>query len=82
MAARRVRGGSGKEVVRAPGRGGFVVLRVGGSHHILRKPGVPTSKVIVPVHGAEDLPPGTLRSIIRQSGLTTEAFMALLQDTG
>lgn len=78
MAARPVRGIGGKQAVRALERGGFDVLRVKGSHHILRKPGVLTSKVIVPVHGAEDLPPGTLRSIIRQSGLTTEEFMALL----
>jgi predicted RNA binding protein YcfA (HicA-like mRNA interferase family) len=34
--------------------------------------------VIVPVHGAIDLPPGTVHSIIEQSGLTIEEFMSLL----
>jgi len=52
--------------------------RVTGSHHVLRRPGVAGSKVILPLHGAHDLPPGTLRNIISQSGLTVEEFMALL----
>jgi predicted RNA binding protein YcfA (HicA-like mRNA interferase family) len=39
---------------------------------------VPGSKVIVPVHGAHDLPPGTVHPIIEQSGLATEEFMSLL----
>jgi predicted RNA binding protein YcfA (HicA-like mRNA interferase family) len=33
--------------------------------------------VVVPVHGNRTLPIGTLRSIIRQSGLTEEEFAAL-----
>jgi predicted RNA binding protein YcfA (HicA-like mRNA interferase family) len=78
VAARRLGGVSGKQAVRALQRGGFEVLRVSGSHHVLRKPGVPASKVIVPVHGSQDLPPGTLRTIIAQAGLTTEEFIALL----
>lgn len=77
MSPRKLTGISGKEVVRALRRGGFELLRVTGSHHVLRKPGVPKSKVIVPVHGSHDLPPGTVRSIIEQSGLTTADFMAL-----
>lgn len=75
MAARRLNGVSGKAVLRALQRAG---LRVTGSHHVLRKPGVPGSKVILPLHGANDIPPGTLRSIISQSGLTVDEFMALL----
>jgi predicted RNA binding protein YcfA (HicA-like mRNA interferase family) len=78
VAARRLGGISGEQVVRALRRGGFEVLRISGSHHVLRKPGAPASKVIVPVHGAHDLPPGTLRTIIAQAGLSIEEFMALL----
>lgn len=78
MAARRLNGVSGKAVLRALQRAGFRVERVTGSHHVLRKPGVPGSKVILPLHGANDIPPGTLRSIISQSGLTVDEFMALL----
>jgi len=37
-----------------------------------------TRTVTVPVHAARDLKPGTLRSIIRQAGLTTEEFTKLL----
>ncbi|HQZ14070.1 MULTISPECIES: type II toxin-antitoxin system HicA family toxin [Bradyrhizobium] len=32
----------------------------------------------VPVHAGRDLKPGTLRSIIRQTGLTVEEFTELL----
>jgi predicted RNA binding protein YcfA (HicA-like mRNA interferase family) len=32
----------------------------------------------VPVHGNRDLKPGTLRSIIRQSGLSVAEFLELL----
>ncbi len=78
MARPKLPGLSGKRIVRALAKGGFEVLRVSGSHHILHKPGVPGSRVVVPVHGAQDLPPGTVRSIIGQSGLTVEEFMSLL----
>ena len=78
MAARRLTGLSGRVVLRALERAGFRLERVTGSHHVLRKPGVPGSKVIVPLHGAHDLPPGTLRSIINQTGLSVDDFMSLL----
>ena len=78
MVRRKLTGLSGKDVVRALQRGGFEILRVRGSHRILRRPGVPASTVIVPVHGTRDLPPGTVRSIIDQSGLTDEQFTLLL----
>ena len=38
----------------------------------------PTRTVTVPVHSSRDLKPGTLRSIIRQAGLTVEEFTQLL----
>lgn len=77
MAARRLTGINGKSVLRALERAGFRVERVTGSHHVLRRPGR-GAKVIVPLHGAHDLPPGTLRSIISQTGLSVEEFMRLL----
>ena len=78
MAARRLTGINGRAVLRALERAGFRLERVTGSHHVLRTPGAPGFKVIVPLHGAHDLPPGTLRSIINQSGLTVDEFTALL----
>jgi predicted RNA binding protein YcfA (HicA-like mRNA interferase family) len=44
----------------------------------MRGPNPVASKVIVPVHGAHDLPVGTLRDIIKKSGLSIDEFIALL----
>ncbi|MBV8749390.1 MAG: type II toxin-antitoxin system HicA family toxin [Candidatus Eremiobacteraeota bacterium] len=53
---------SGVKLVRALKRSGFTVTRVVGSHHFLRHAdGRATS---VPVHGARDVPIGTLRAIL------------------
>jgi len=68
----------GKEIVSALRRGGFRVSHVRGSHHYLRKPGA-AALVSVPVHGNRTLPAGTLSSILRQSGLTTEELSRLLR---
>jgi predicted RNA binding protein YcfA (HicA-like mRNA interferase family) len=69
---------SGRRTVQAPVRAGFVIDRITGSHHVLAFPGDPTRTVTVPVHSGRDLKPGTLRSIIRQAGLTVDEFVALL----
>jgi predicted RNA binding protein YcfA (HicA-like mRNA interferase family) len=76
--SRKLVGLSGRRIVNALRRGGFDLIRVSGSHHVLRKPEVPNSTVVVPVHGARDIPPGTVASILRQAGLTVEEFSSLL----
>ena len=76
--SRKLAGLSGQEVVKALQRAGFDMIRIKGSHHFMRRPGVPNSKVIVPVHGGRDIPPGTVASIVRQAGLTVEEFASLL----
>lgn len=68
---------TGKEVVAALQREGFLLIHIRGSHHYLRKPGV-TGLVVVPVHAGKTVPAGTLRSIIRQAGLTTADLQQLL----
>jgi predicted RNA binding protein YcfA (HicA-like mRNA interferase family) len=68
----------GWHVVRALLKAGFAVNRIVGSHHILVFPGDVTRTVTVPVHANRDLKPGTLRSIIRQTGLTVDEFKELL----
>ncbi|MCJ7527200.1 MAG: type II toxin-antitoxin system HicA family toxin [Methyloceanibacter sp.] len=68
----------GKQVVQALRRAGFVVERIVGSHHVLVFLGDNARTVTVPVHAGRDLKPGTLRSIIRQAGFTTEEFNELL----
>ena len=52
---------------------GFARVGQRGSHVKLRKAHL---TVIVPLH--RELAPGTLRSVIRQSGTSVEEFLALL----
>jgi predicted RNA binding protein YcfA (HicA-like mRNA interferase family) len=68
----------GRRVLRALIRAGFIIDRVAGSHHVMIFPGDATRTVTVPVHGARDLKPGTLRSIIRQAGFSLEQFKELI----
>jgi len=63
-----------RDVIRALESGGFHIARQSGSHVQLKKG---NRLVTVPNH-PRDLKPGTLRSIIRQSGLTRDEFLALL----
>jgi len=67
----------GERVVRALTNGGFEVVRVRGSHHVLRHPdGRGTT---VPVHGTQEVRAGTLRAIMRDCGLAVEQFLDLLE---
>ena len=65
---------SGKELVEFLRRQGFTVIRVRGSHHYLERGDQRTS---VPVHGNRPLKIGTLRSILRDVGLTPTEFAEL-----
>jgi predicted RNA binding protein YcfA (HicA-like mRNA interferase family) len=55
-------------------KGGWTVDRKRGSHVILVKDGQPAT-LSVPDH--KELAKGTLRSLIRAAGMTTEAFEML-----
>jgi predicted RNA binding protein YcfA (HicA-like mRNA interferase family) len=66
---------SGHECVRALEKAGFFVRRQEGSHIILRRT-EPFAQLVVPDH--KELDRGTLRAIIRQSGLTVEVFVSFL----
>lgn len=68
---------SGMECVKALQKGGFVVRRQTGSHIIMTRAD-PRAQVSVPNH--KSLARGTLRSIIRQAGLTVDEFIALLEE--
>jgi predicted RNA binding protein YcfA (HicA-like mRNA interferase family) len=54
-------------------REGFNFVSQKGSHVKFRKTGTPTRTVIVPA-GRKEIPRGTLRSILRQSGLDEDAL--------
>jgi predicted RNA binding protein YcfA (HicA-like mRNA interferase family) len=65
---------SGERLVKALGKGGFEIVRQKGSHVSLRKG---KFKTVVPLHSK--LAKGTLKSILRQCGLSTEELMGLLK---
>jgi len=66
---------SGRDCARALGKKGFYLRRQEGSHMILRRDN-PFAQVVVPDH--KDLDRGTLRAIVRQSGLSVDEFAALI----
>jgi predicted RNA binding protein YcfA (HicA-like mRNA interferase family) len=64
---------SSRQVVAALEREGFAFVSQRGSHIKYRKAGSPVRTVIVPA-GRKEIPRGTFRSILRQSGLDENAF--------
>lgn len=66
---------SGRQCVTALGKAGFILRRQTGSHMVLRRDD-PFAQVVVPDHS--ELDRGTLRAILRQAGLTVDAFMRCL----
>jgi len=61
---------SGKEAVKIFGKLGFVPVRQKGSHLVLRKG---QKGCVIPMH--KELATGTLRSAIRQAGLSPDGFI-------
>jgi predicted RNA binding protein YcfA (HicA-like mRNA interferase family) len=78
MAGVRLAVVSGRRVVQARTRAGFIVDRMVGSHHVLVYPNDPKRTATVPVHSGRELKPGTLRGIIRQVGMSVEEFVDFL----
>ena len=66
---------SGRDAVKELRKVGFTIRRQTGSHIVLRRDS-PFAQVTVPDH--RTLGRGTLRSIIRQAGLSVEEFIQLL----
>ncbi len=69
---------SGREVVRVLERIGYEFLRQRGSHVTMINREVRRT-IPVPVHANRPLKPGTLRGIIRATGLTVEEFADLVE---
>ena len=67
---------SGRDVVRAFQADGWVMVRQRGSHMILVKEGH-IATLSVPDH--REVAKGTLRSLIRSSGMSVEQFAQLLR---
>jgi predicted RNA binding protein YcfA (HicA-like mRNA interferase family) len=68
---------SGRQAVAAFERIGYAVDHQTGSHIILRHREPPCRRLTVPDH--RELAKGTLRSVIRQAGLTVDEFRSLLK---
>ncbi len=68
---------SARPLIRALERAGFFVHHIRGSHYYLRHPDKPGILVTVPYHG-RDLKRGTLRSILRQAGISVDELVDLL----
>lgn len=68
---------SGRATVKALARIGYELDHQTGSHMILRQALSPFRRVTVPDH--KELAKGTLRAIIRDTGLTVDQFNDLLE---
>lgn len=68
---------SGKQAIAAFQSLGFSLDRVRGSHHVLKRPGH-RYHLTIQVHANRPLPKGTLRSVIRDAGVTVDQFVEAL----
>jgi len=66
---------SGREAVRVFHKAGWQKAGQVGSHLVMVKPGV---KANLSIFQHRELSAGTLRALIRHSGLTVEEFLSLL----
>jgi predicted RNA binding protein YcfA (HicA-like mRNA interferase family) len=66
-----------RKLIAALERAGFFIERTSGSHYLLKHPADPNRSVTVAYHSA-DIKQKTLRSILRQAGLTAEQLGDLL----
>lgn len=67
---------SGRDLCKILKKIGYSIDHQTGSHIILRNENPPYRRLTVPDH--KEIAKGTLRSIIRQSGLTVEEFKKLI----
>ncbi len=67
---------TGRQAIAALGKAGFAVVRVRGSHHFLKHSDGRCT--VVPVHSGEDMGPGLINKILRDSEITKKEFVALL----
>jgi predicted RNA binding protein YcfA (HicA-like mRNA interferase family) len=69
---------TGKALIAALEKAGFVVRRIRGSHHFLKHEDGRTTTV--PVHRGETIGPGLLTKILRDCELTVDELNALLKE--
>jgi predicted RNA binding protein YcfA (HicA-like mRNA interferase family) len=69
---------TGKEVITALKRAGFIVVRKSGSHRFLSSPDDATRYATVAVHSGKNIPAGTLNEILKTARFTLDEFKKLL----
>lgn len=67
---------TGKKMIQALQKAGFVVGRIKGSHHFLIHPN--GCRTVVPVHGKETIGKGLFFQILRDCKLTLDDFLKVL----
>jgi len=67
---------SGRDLVKAFSRVGYLYDHQRGSHIILRQEIPPFRRLTIPDH--KEIAKGTLRAILREAGLTIEEFLKLI----
>jgi len=67
---------TGADLVTALKSAGFEVIRIKGSHHILRHQDGRTA--VVPVHAGETIGPGLLQKLLRACNLSVDDLQRLL----
>ncbi len=65
---------TGKEMVQFLQSKGFQIVRIRGSHYVMRGPEGRT--VVVPVHSSETLGIGITRKILKQGNIEVEEFLS------
>jgi len=68
---------TGKEMIRFLKSRGFEVVRIKGSHHVLKNHVGIT--VVIPVHGKEELGIGLINKILSQSHIPAEDFISFFR---
>lgn len=68
---------SAREVIKALSSQGFQVVSQKGSHIKMKKIASDETRIVI-IPDYPEIPAGTLKSIIRQAGMTDEEFVRLL----
>ena len=68
----RLRRVTGRQVLKALQRAGFVLIRTKGSHHFMRHPD--GRATVVPIHGGEILGPGLFNQILKDVKIERDDF--------
>ncbi len=68
----RLRRVTGRKVLKALQRAGFVLIRTKGNHHFVRHPD--GRATVVPIHAGEILGPGLFNQILKDVEIERDAF--------